>query len=208
VLGDEPQDLGFGGGESEVHIGAGCVLREGVTIHRGTKPGTATEIGEGCYLMAFSHCAHNVRLGQRVIVANGALLAGYVEVGDRAFISGCVAVHQFARVGRLAMVSGGAMVSKDVPPFCTLRSAALNCVGGLNVVGLRRAGVEAPQRAEISRAFKLLFRSGLGARAAAAEIRRQFASGPALELAAFVESSKRGICRMRGGSAEADIEEE
>lgn len=202
VLGDDPQDLAFGGGESRVVIGAGCVLREGVTVHRGTKPGSETVLGDECFLMVNSHCAHNVRLGDRVIVANGALLAGYVEVGERAFVSGCVAVHQFVRVGRLAMLGGGAMVSKDVPPFCTLTPAALNRVGGINLVGVRRAGLSPEDVAAIRAAFKLFFRSGLGAREAAAEIRRRFASGPALELAGFAETSKRGLCRMRQAAAD------
>jgi len=209
VLGDLPQDLGFAGGESAVEIGAGCTIREGVTIHRGTKPGTATVVGKGCFLMANSHLAHNVRLGDGVILANGALLGGYVEVGDRAFVSGNAAVHQFVRVGRLAMVSGLAAVSKDAPPFCTLHSVITNRISGLNVVGMRRAGLTSAQRLEVKRAFALLFRSGLNVRDAIARIRAEIPEGPGRELADFAAASKRGLCAMRGGGAEeADSAEE
>jgi UDP-N-acetylglucosamine acyltransferase len=122
VIGDTPQDLAFKETDpSYVRIGAGCVFREFVTIHRGTKPETATEIGNGCYFMACSHAAHNVRVGDNVILANGALLGGYAEIGERAFLSGNVAVHQFCRVGRLAMMGGNSATSKDVPPFCWCR---------------------------------------------------------------------------------------
>lgn len=195
VLGDLPQDLAFGGLESYVRIGARCVIREGVTVHRGTKPGTATEIGPDCFLMANSHVGHNARLGDHVILANGALLAGYVEVGPRAFISGNCLIHQFTRVGRLAMLSGGCAVSKDVPPFCTALGLRPNQVGGLNVVGLRRAGIPPAERLALKRAFRMLYLSGLNVTQAVAAIRGEFSAGPALELAEFVDGSKRGICR-------------
>jgi UDP-N-acetylglucosamine acyltransferase len=202
VLGDVPQDLGFAGGESAVVIGERCVLREGVTVHRGTKPGTSTVIGDDCFLMAFSHVAHNVVLGPRVIVANGALLAGYVEVGERCFISGNAVIHQFVRIGRLAMLGGGCGISKDVPPFCTMCPTALNEVAGLNVVGMRRAGIGAAERQAVRQAFKLLFRSGLNVSQAVAELRRLYPSGPAAELAEFSAGSKRGICVMGRGDVD------
>lgn len=204
VLGDLPQDTGFQGGASFVRIGAQCIIREGVTIHRGTKPDTATVIGDGCFLMANSHVAHNAVVGQHVVIANGALLAGYVEVGDRCFISGNVCIHQFVRVGRLAMLGGGAGISKDVPPFCTMRPVALNSVAGLNVVGMRRAGLSAADRLEVRRAFKLLYRSALNAQQAVAVLRAQFQSGPASEFAAFVAQSRRGICRMADDAPDPD----
>ncbi len=205
VLGDVPQDTGFEGGDSFVRIGAGCLIREGVTIHRGTKTGTATEIGEGCFLMAFSHCAHNVRLGTGVIMANGALLGGHVEVGDRAFISGNCMVHQFVKVGRVAMLGGGCGASKDVPPFCTLRPMVLNSVAGLNIVGMRRAGLSPEERKEIKEAFKILYRSGLNVSDAKDKIRATLASGPALEIAEFIEHSGRGICPASAEPADNDM---
>ena len=204
VLGDIPQDTGFENGESFVRIGPKCLIREGVTVHRGTKTGTATEIGEGCFLMAFSHCAHNVRLGRQVIMANGALLGGYVEVGDRAFISGHCMVHQFVKIGRVAMLGGGCGASKDVPPFFTLRPMVLNTVAGLNVVGMRRAGLSPDERKEIKEAFKILYRSGLNVSEARDRIRKALTSAPALEIAEFIERSSRGICVASNQAGEDD----
>lgn len=206
VLGDLPQDLGFHGGDSFVRIGAECVLREGLTVHRGTKPGTVTEIGDGCFLMGHSHYAHNVKLGNQVIVVNGALLAGYVQVGDRAFISGNAVVHQFVRIGRLAMLGGMSGISKDVPPFFTSRSGAVNQALGVNVVGLRRAGFKPDERQAVRRAFKLLYRSGLNVTDAVARMRAEMPLPPVLELCDFIDQSQRGI--VGGGSGDGDGEEE
>ncbi len=203
VLGDLPQDKAFDGRESYVRIGGACVLREGVTVHRGTKPGTATEIGAGCFLMANSHVGHNSRLGDRVILANGVLLGGYAEIGAGAFLSGNCMVHQFVRVGRLAMLGGGSGVSKDVPPFCTVASLHLNQVAGLNIVGLRRAGMPPADRLALKRAFRMLYLSDMNFSQAAAAIRGECPAGPAGELADFVEASKRGICRHGHGRGDA-----
>jgi UDP-N-acetylglucosamine acyltransferase len=194
VLGDEPQDLAYKGAASFVRIGARCVIREHVTIHRGTKEGTATEVGDECFLMANSHLGHNVRLGRRVIVANGALLGGYAEVGDSAFVSGNALVHQFCRIGRLAMLSGGCGISKDVPPFCTVRGIQPNRIAGLNVVGLRRAGMTPADRAAVRKAFALLYQSGLNTTQALERIRAELQGAPVLEFCDFIEASKRGIC--------------
>lgn len=198
VLGDLPQDTAFKPCRSNVHIGPRCVIREGVTIHRGTHPDTTTEIGKGCLLMAFSHCAHNVRLGSGVIMANGALLAGFVEVGANAFISGNAAVHQFVKIGRLAMLGGNCAVTKDLPPFCLVGAASLNGVRGLNVVGLRRAGLSDSDRAEIKRAYRLVFLSGLSSRVASERIRAECSESPALEMAEFIDGSTRGLCPAVG----------
>ncbi len=195
VLGDLPQDLAFKNEPSSVIIGAHCVIREGVTIHRGTKPDTETIVSDHCFLMANSHLAHNVKLGKRVIVVNGALLAGYVEVGDMAFISGNCVIHQFVKIGRLAMLGGGCAIGKDVPPYCTTRSGGVNDIIGLNIVGMRRAGITAPERLEIKRAFKTLYRSGLNFPEAVAAIKREQKSPHALEFCAFIEDSDRGICK-------------
>jgi UDP-N-acetylglucosamine acyltransferase len=197
VLGDLPQDLGFEGGDTYLRVGDGCLIREGVTLHRGTKPGTATEIGDNCFLMAFSHCAHNVKLGNHVILANAVLLAGYVQVGDSTFIGGGAGIHQYVRIGRLAMIGGNAGVSKDVPPFCTVEPVGLNIIAGLNVVGLRRGGLTPDERKEIKEAYRILFRSGLNNSDAKEKIRETFTSGPALELADFIDEAERGICAAR-----------
>jgi UDP-N-acetylglucosamine acyltransferase len=202
VIGDLPQDLAFQPAESFVRIGADCVVREHVTIHRGTKPGTATVVGDGCYLMANSHLAHNVRLGKGVVVANGALLAGYVEVGDGAFISGNVVIHQFVRIGRLAMLSGGCGIGKDVPPFCTTVGIQRNTIGGLNTIGMRRAGLSVADRTQVKQAFDFLYRSNLNVSQALDRMRQEFADGPAMEFLEFVATSRRGICPMRGSAGE------
>jgi UDP-N-acetylglucosamine acyltransferase len=196
VLGDTPQDTAFQGGDSRVVIGRRCRLREGITIHRGTKPGSLTEIGDDCFLMGFTHFAHNVKIGNRVIVVNGSLLAGYVEVGDGAFISGNCAVHQFVKIGRLAMLGGVCSISKDVPPFCMVMTGAVNEVGGLNVVGMRRAGLGAEDRLQVKRAFNVLYRSGYNVTQALDVLRRDFPSGVAAEFAAFAAASKRGFCAL------------
>lgn len=194
VLGDIPQDLSFPGGISYVDIGDDCVIREGVTIHRGTKPDTRTVIGDQCFLMAFSHFAHNVRLGRKIIVANAALLAGYVEVDDGAFISGSVVIHQFVKIGRLAMLGGQSGIGKDIPPFCMTESATRNRIAGLNLVGLKRAGIGPEERKAIKQGFEILYRSGLNVGQAVERMKTEFPSGPASELWRFVERSERGIC--------------
>ncbi|MFH1970496.1 MAG: acyl-ACP--UDP-N-acetylglucosamine O-acyltransferase [Verrucomicrobiota bacterium] len=198
VLGDLPQDLTFKDAVSYVRLGANCTIREGVTIHRGTKPETETVAGEGCYLMANSHLAHNVKLGDYVVLVNGALLAGYVEVGDRAFISGNCMVHQFTRIGKLAILAGGSAFNKDVPPFCKTIGLGANIVVGLNVIGLKRAGFGAPDRLAIKRAFHTLYQSDLNVSQAMAKIRAKLSTKAVLEFCEFVEQSKRGICRFGG----------
>ena len=198
VIGGPPQDLAFDPAtRSRVRIGDRCVIREGVTIHRGTGEGTETVVGDDCFLMANSHVAHNGRLGDRVILVNGALVAGHAEVGDAAIISGNAVIHQFCRIGRLVMMGGLSGVSKDVPPFAIVDSGETNRVAGINVVGLRRAGFGAKERTEIKQAFRLLYHAGLTVSDAVVEIRRSHASPAVEELCAFVESSKRGICGHR-----------
>lgn len=206
VLGDWPQDFKFNGAPSFVEIGEDTVLREGVTIHRGTDEGSSTRIGARCYLMANSHVAHNGTLGNDVILANNVLLAGWVTVGDRTFLSGNVVVHQFTRIGRLVIMSGGSGVSKDVPPFCSVRALTANEVTGLNVIGMRRAGFSSEERLAVKRAFTLLYRSGLNVSQAVDRMKQEAAGGPAAEFTAFIESSKRGLCAWSGRAREGDEE--
>jgi len=202
VLGGLPQDTGFKGDVSYARIGDDCVLREGVTINRGTKPGTATVVGDGCMLMAMVHCAHNVQLGHHVTVANCTGFSGYVTVGDRAFISGMVGVHQFVNIGKLAMVGLSVVLTKDLPPFCTVRPSTENGVGGMNIVGMRRAGMTPEARAAVKYAFKVLYGSGLNVTQAVAVL-EQGPGGPEIDaMLEFIRGSKRGICastlRRRG----------
>jgi UDP-N-acetylglucosamine acyltransferase len=193
VIGDLPQDLAFKDEPSYVQIGDNCSIREGVTIHRGTKAGSVTIVGNNCLLMAYSHLAHNVQLGNDVIVANGALLAGYVEVGERAFISGNCLVHQFVRIGRLVMMAGGSAAQKDIPPFCMTRSTTLNKVMGLNTVGLRRAGLTSEDRITLKRAFKILYQSNLLIPEALTKLETEFDTDLVREICDFIKHSQRGI---------------
>ena len=209
VLGDYPQDHAFKDEPSFVRIGRNVTLREFVTVHRGTKPGSVTVIGDGCFLMANAHVAHNVTLGDGVILANGVLLAGHVEVGERAFLSGHVVVHQFVKIGRLAMVGGAAGLGKDVPPFCMVGGMERNRVAGLNVIGMRRAGLTPEQRKAVKQAFSALYLAGLNVSQAVEEIRRTAAEGsPAAEFATFAEASKRGLCRYGASASGAASDED
>lgn len=157
VLGGLPQDLSFQGRETTLEIGDGNVFREGATISRGCKGEGRTVVGNRNYIMASSHAGHDCRLGDNIILANGALLAGHVEVEDRVFISGCVIVHQFCRIGRYAMLSGGARLSLDAPPFFITEGSPAR-VRGLNIVGLKRAGFTAEDISALKQAYRTLFR--------------------------------------------------
>ena len=176
VLGGEPQDLSFRDQETGLLIGDRNVIREGVTIHRSTQEGGTTVVGSDCFLMAYVHVAHDNRIGDRAILANNVMLAGHVELGERAFLGGGAGVHQFCRVGRLAMVGGDAKVVQDCLPFVITDGHPARA-RGLNVVGLRRAGVAASQLRALEEAYRLLVRSGLPLRAGAREDGR--APGPA-----------------------------
>ncbi len=192
VIGDAPQDLKYKNEPTRLRIGDDNVFREHVTVHRSNKPDTETIIGSHNFFMANSHVAHNCIIGNHVILANGALLAGHVTVQDRVFISGNCLVHQFARVGALALMQGGAGISQDLPPFTIAQRE--NEICGLNAVGLRRAGFTAEQRAELKRLYHLLFRSGKNLRAAVTEARKDFTSAPAKVMLDFIADSKRGVC--------------
>jgi len=196
VLGDAPQDLKYRGAPTRLRIGDHNVFREHATVHRSTREDAETTIGSHCFLMAHCHVGHNCVIGDYVILANGALMGGHVTVGDRAFISGNCLVHQFVRVGTLAIMQGGSAISKDLPPFTVARGG--NGICGLNVVGLRRAGLSAPDRLELKELYHLLFRQDLGLRAALAAAQGKFTSPPARTLLDFIASSKRGICVHTG----------
>jgi len=197
VIGEAPQDVKYKGEPARLEIGAHNLFREGFTVHRSARAGEATVIGSHNFLMVNSHVGHNVRLGDHVILANGALLAGHVEVGDRAFISGNCMVHQFTRVGTLSLIQGGAGISKDLPPFALAHG--INRLGGLNTIGLRRAGFTPAERLELKQLYHLLFRRRGIFSAALAEAQKNFTSAPARTLLDFAASSKRGLCLDFGG---------
>jgi UDP-N-acetylglucosamine acyltransferase len=192
VVGDLPQDRAYAGGVTYCRLGAGTVVREHATVHRGTAEGSATVLGENCQILAGAHVAHNCLLGDAVQVVNGALLGGHVEVGRRAIVSGNAAVHQFVRIGELALIGGLAKVTQDVPPFLMFDGPG-RCVG-VNVVGMRRAGCTEEVREEIKAAYRLLYRSGLPWRAAVEASAALALTDAGRTLAAFLQTpSRRGI---------------
>ncbi|MGH7942780.1 MAG: acyl-ACP--UDP-N-acetylglucosamine O-acyltransferase [Limisphaerales bacterium] len=191
VIGDSPQDLKYKNEPTGLRIGDNNVFREHVTIHRSTKTDGQTLIGSRNFLMQHSHVAHNCAIGDDTIIAGGSLLAGHVIVQDRAFISGNCLVHQFCRVGRLALMQGGAAISKDLPPFCV--ASQVNRMRGLNVIGLRRAGFSPEQRLELKQLYKTIFRGGRNFGEALAEAQKNSSSAPAKILLDFLAEAKRGI---------------
>lgn len=194
VLGTDPLDKNFTGERSYLVIGSGNNLREHWTVSRGTAPESVTTIGDDNYMMTGGHVAHNCTVGSRTVIASCTLVAGYAEVEDQAFISGGVVVHQFSKIGRLAMIGGNVRVNKDVPPFFLY--AAFNVAPvGINIVGLRRAGFTAAHVREIKLAYRLLYRSGLKLEEALERIEAECPGEHARHLVGFVRRSKRGICR-------------
>lgn len=194
VLGGEPQDKNFPGEESYVIIGEQNILREYVTIHRGTTPGSATRLGKHNFLMAGAHVGHNATVGSHVVLANNVLLGGYATVEDYAFLGGAAAVHQHCRVGKLAMVGGHVRVIQDVPPF--LLAAEFDvATKGLNLVGLRRYGMSAEKISALKKAYQLLYRAKLPLTVALERIEKEIGTEEALYLVDFIRHSERGICR-------------
>ncbi|MDD5065687.1 MAG: acyl-ACP--UDP-N-acetylglucosamine O-acyltransferase [bacterium] len=197
VIGGEPQDVSYKNERSYVKIGENNVLREGVTIHRGTKAETSTFVGNNNLFMAYSHVAHNCVVKDNIIMVNLVALGGYVEVDEKAFLSYAVAVHQFCKVGKYVMVAPLSKIGKDVPPFMLVSGPETAVVRGLNVVGLRRAGISAPDREIIKKAYKLLYHSGLNTTQAVEAIlaEQDLKDNPNVsELIRFIKSAKRGIC--------------
>jgi UDP-N-acetylglucosamine acyltransferase len=194
ALGTDPLDKNFTGERSYLRIGNRNKIREHYTISRGTQPESATEIGDGNYIMTSGHIAHNCKIGDNTVIASCALVAGHVLVEDQAFISGGVVVHQYSRIGRLAMIGGNSRVNLDVPPFFMYSDFNV-APKGLNLVGLRRAGFTNAEIAALKSAYKLLYRSNLKLEDALRRIESEIATEHARHLAAFIRGSKRGICR-------------
>lgn len=195
-IGVKPQDLSYDGMESMVVIGNGNKIRECVTIHRSTKLDVPTHIGNNCLLMANAHIAHDCQLGSNIILANSTGIAGHVQLADRVISSGMVGVHQFVRVGKLAMLSGGAMLPLDVPPYCTAQGQRARLVG-LNVIGMRRAGMSRDEIMAVKRAFKVLFRSKMMLAEAIAKLEAENPIAPVKEMLEFCKNSKRGIASAK-----------
>ena len=193
IVGHDPQDFGYHGEESYLEVGDGNIIREYVTLHRGNRPGTKTTVGNGNFFMSQSHVAHNCEVGNSIILAGGALLAGHVAVGDRAIISGNCVVHQFCRLGRFAMMRGLSRTSRDVPPFCIMDET--HTVKSINLVGLRRNGFDQKRVRALKEAFKVLFFSGLNMANALERVEQMLdVTEDVQELLDFIRASKRGVC--------------
>ncbi|HZD40199.1 MAG TPA: acyl-ACP--UDP-N-acetylglucosamine O-acyltransferase [Terriglobales bacterium] len=193
ILGAEPQDRAYRGEKTYVRVGNDNIFREYVQIHRGTTAGSSTLIGHRNFLMATSHVGHNCKLGDEIVLANGALLGGHVEVGNNVFISGNCVVHQFVRIGEFALMRGLSGTSRDVPPYAIVDWQ--HTVRGVNVVGLKRAGFDDQRIRALREAFRTLFRPGRNMALAAREIEDRGKANPdVLALLAFIRSSKRGVC--------------
>jgi len=203
VLGERPQHLRYNNEPTSLEIGDRNTIREHVTIHRGTAQARATRIGSDNFLMAHSHVAHDCQIGNRCILANGALLGGHCTLADNAYVSGNSAVHQFVRIGRLAMLSGCSATTKDIPPF--LIQQGIDNVAGINVVGMRRAGLSSEQINAVRSAFRILFRDGLVLPAALAKLERELGHVDVVaEMVAFLRETPRGINPMRSRGRMAD----
>jgi UDP-N-acetylglucosamine acyltransferase len=193
IVGGDPQDLKFDGEITHVEIGENTVLREYVTVNRGTAQSRKTVVGRDCLIMTYTHLAHDCRVGDHVIISNGSQIAGHVIIEDRVIISGLVAVHQFVKIGAHAFVGGASKVTQDVPPY-------LNAVGnpvklyGLNSVGLARNGFDPAVVRELKRAYRLFFRSDLIVSRAMERARAELHHYPEVEhFLSFVEKSERGL---------------
>jgi UDP-N-acetylglucosamine acyltransferase len=192
VLGERPQHLKYTGAPTGVEIGEGNIFREHVTVHGGTAAGKPTHIGNHNFFMVNAHVAHDCWISDRCILANGALVAGHCTLQDNVLLSGNSAVHQFVRIGRLALLGGGSISTKDIPSF--VMQQGINCVVGLNLVGMRRAGLTSVQIEALRRAFHLLYREGRPVTNSLEEIEREVGHVDVVaEMAAFIRASKRGI---------------
>ncbi|MGA1846433.1 acyl-ACP--UDP-N-acetylglucosamine O-acyltransferase [Deferribacter abyssi] len=194
-LGGPPQDISYKGEDTKLKIGKNCVIREFTTIHRAsTKEDWVTEIGNNCYIMASSHIAHDCKFGDSIILTSYSGISGHVHVDDFAVISGFVAVHQFVRVGKLAMIGGMSRITKDVPPF-TLVEGNPAVIHGLNVVGLRRRNIHPEVRSELKKLLKIYLNRSLKKDEAISEMKLIANSQEGIEFVDFFESSKRGVVR-------------
>jgi UDP-N-acetylglucosamine acyltransferase len=192
IVGHAPQDTRYGGERTFCRIGPGTVLREYVTIHRGTVPESETVVGKRCFLLSGSHVGHNCEVGDDVTMINNALLAGHVQVGDRVTIGGGAAVHQFVRIGELAMVAGLARVGQDVLPFALTDVSGR--IAGINRVGLRRADLPQDHVRDIREAYRTLFRERRMFSEAADELAGAVTTSSGRRVVEFIRAeSSRGI---------------
>ncbi|WP_075883496.1 acyl-ACP--UDP-N-acetylglucosamine O-acyltransferase [Candidatus Protochlamydia sp. W-9] len=206
-IGTKTQDLKFQGERTFVKIGKNCEIREFVTINSSCQEGSVVEVGDNCLIMAYCHVAHNCVVGNRVIMSNNATLAGHVIVEDYAVIGGMTPIHQFVRIGRNAMVGGMSRVTHDIPPF-TIGAGIPYKFGGLNIVGLKRQGYTLEVRQELSKAFKLLYRSGFRMQEALNQIEQELKPLPEIQhFVNFCRLTKRGLMCLQTEEEGLNLEE-
>jgi len=195
VVGSRPQDLKFKGETVFLEIGNNNIIREYCTLNPGTGEGSKTIVGNDNLLMAYSHVAHDCRVGNGCVLANNSTLAGHVSIEDKAVIGGIVAIHQFVRIGMLSIIGGCSKVVQDIPPFSTCDGHPAR-VYGLNLIGLRRKGISHDSIKKIDQAFKLIFNSGLSAKHALERVEKEIEkTEEIIYLVDFVKSSERGLTR-------------
>ena len=207
-IGTKTQDLKFKGEKTFVVIGKRCEIREFVTINASCQENSTVRVGDHCLIMAYCHIAHNCELGNRVIMANNAMLAGHVTVGDFAIIGGMTPIHQYSRVGAYAMVGGFSRIPNDIPPY-TIGGGIPYKFGGINLIGLKRHAFPLSVRKELSKAFKLTYRSGLHLEEALRRIEQELEPIPQIQhWLDFCRTSRRGLLGLQGVAQEAHEKEE
>jgi len=196
AIGAVPQSLKFKGEKTYVKIGNGSIIREFVTIHRGTKfGGGVTEVGEKNFLMAYTHIAHDCKTGRKVVLANNATLGGHITIGDYATVGGLVAIHQFVRIGDHAYVGGKSAVVKDIPPY-VIAAGDRAKLHGLNSVGLKRFGFPQKTLLSLKKTYRIIFRIGLTMNEAIERVRAEVEQIPeVINFIDFIQSSQRGVTR-------------
>jgi len=196
IVGHSPQDIKYDGARTYCRVGRENILREYVTIHRGTDPESATTVGDGCFFLAGSHVGHNCAVGDNVTLINSAMLAGHVSVGNRVTIGGGAGVHQFVRIGELTMIKGNAAVGMDIVPYALVGIDGR--VAGVNTIGLRRAGLSHEERQEVRYAYRALFGKGAHFRAAVEQLVDKLSTPAGRRLLVFLQAeSKRGFAGGR-----------
>lgn len=206
VIGGAPQHLRAPADQGELLIGNGNLFREFVTVHRGLEPGKQTRIGDSNLLMVQAHVGHDTTIGNHTIITNNVMLGGHTLIEDRAYVSGAVAVHQFCRIGRNAMVGGQARVVQDVAPYVTIDGISSQVVG-LNLIGLKRNGFTPEEIVELKQAYRLIFRSNLNNSEALEQVARRFSAGPAHYFHEFLCQSERGFVQARQRGRHASIDQ-
>lgn len=205
-VGTAPQDLKYRGERTHLTLGPGCVVREAVTLNRGTAATGMTRIGARCLFMAYSHIAHDCIIGNEVILANSVAVAGHCEVGDWSIIGGMVGLHQFVRVGKLAMIGAGAMVPLDIPPFALAWGDRAR-LSGLNLIGLRRRGLSPEMIRDLKKIYNEVFDPSAPIKEHLARLSQENRTAPVKEFLSFIQESRRGICRPRSSKEDPSGDE-